>query len=815
MKFELPVFLLIGGSNNSDDWAGIALAVTRGLPQYFSPATAGWLEKTTAKIRLNKNVQVNEPVSCADKDKQMKRYFFSLLQVIGVGLALCAAHAQDNVRQTENGLRIRFGQAQVDLVAADREALCLSVRSNGAPKISSSFLAAQAGSTAPVAWHVVKKAGLVGVQTAAGELLMNPQTGAWTLQNADGRVLIPLHDIGGLARWHFAEDSQIALALGWGANKPIRVYGCGNGAAGLLQTRAKTGVSNGRAVIPYYWSASGYAVLAVTADDNKPAFWRAATHQDAVIWTFPGAAAELYLMPAASLKAAAGCYADLTGHAPVPPRWAFGYLQSRWGWENRAYIEDTLKHFQDLKLPVDAFIYDFEWFTARPDYDVPPKGVAGYSDFGWNTNLFPEPAKQIRDYKNQGVHFVGIRKPRLGNTDLLAMLRARHWNLEEKGGGQFQSRNMDFSNPALRDWYVDQSSNLLSAGVDGWWNDEGEASYTTYFYWNQAEAAAWSAYRPNHRLWTLNRAFSPGTQRFGAAAWTGDINASWNDFAETPASLLNWGLAGMPYGACDIGGFNHAPTPELLTRWMEAGVFFPVMRAHSTVMSTPHFPWLFGTNALNAIRDALDLRYRLIPFYYSLAHETYATGLPLMRPLVMEFPDDPKVANMSDEWMMGDSLLAAPMLEQGGERSVYLPAGNWFVFGTNDLLAGSRTLQINVAFDKIPVYVRAGSILPLGPVIQHTSQLPGGPLELQIYPGKNATFTLYEDDGETLDYQHGQVRRTTFDWNEAAGRLTWKREGDYSGKSVFKKMRAVLFDPKGTIQVRHSLSAEGSLTLRK
>lgn len=267
----------------------------------------------------------------------------------------------------------------------------------------------------------------------------------------------------------------------------------------------------------------------------------------------------------------------------------------------------------------------------------------------------------------------------------------------------------------------------------------------------------------------------------------------------------------MPYGACDIGGFLGNPSPELLSRWMEAGVFFPVMRSHSVINATPRFPWLYGPDALNAIRKAIDLRYCLIPFYYSLAHETFQTGFPLMRPLCMEFPDDPKVANLSDEWMMGDSLLAAPLLQPGGKRSVYLPAGHWYAFGSNLPLQGKRTLKVNAGLDEIPLYVRAGSILPLGPVIQHTSQLPGGPLELQIYPGKDATFTLFEDDGETTDYLNGQVRRTTFAWQDKTGRLSWKSEGPYAGKDIFQNLHVVLFDPRGKTEAESVLNSEGEL----
>ncbi|MDE3066678.1 MAG: glycoside hydrolase family 31 protein [Verrucomicrobiota bacterium] len=728
-----------------------------------------------------------------------------------------ACRAQENVEKMRHGLLIKFSRLQVELAPAGIGALRLSVATNGRPKAAASSFLADPEALNSAAWRKIEQNGMVGVQTEAGRLLMDPRNGEWTLQDAGGRTLIPKHVIGDGSAGASLKKSNLVVLLGWDPNRPVKVCGCGNGVNALQQSRTTTGVANGRAVLPYYWSPAGYAVLAVTADDNRPAWWVAAGNGSYLTWNFPGKTADLYLMPAASLKDAAGAYARLTGRAPVPPRWAFGYLQSRWGWKNRSYIENTLKRFRALNLAVDAFIYDFEWYTTEPDYELPAKGAAGFSDFGWNTNLFPDPARQIASYKKQGVHFVGIRKPRLGNRDNLAVIRARGWNLpaDQAGKAKFQARDVNFANPAFRKWYEKQSAPLIRDGVDGWWNDEGEATYTTYFYWNRAETEAFRRYRPGRRLWTLNRAFSPGTQRFGAAAWTGDIRSSWRALAATPTSLLNWSLAGMPYGACDIGGFLGNPSPELLSRWMEAGVFFPVMRSHSEIKATPRFPWLYGANALSAIRKALELRYRLIPLYYSLAHETFETGVPLMRPLVMEFPDDPRVANLSDEWLMGPSLLAAPVLQSGGRRSVYLPAGGWYVFGANTLLTGSQTVKLTVKLDEIPVYVRAGTLLPLGPVIQHTDQLPGGPLELQIYPGRDATFALFEDDGETTGYLKGRIRRTTFRWQDTAGKLRWKRQGTYSGKDVFRKLRVVLFGPQGTSRTEVPLGVVGNLQLGK
>lgn len=726
---------------------------------------------------------------------------------------LCIAangQAQGNVQRIGNGLLIQFKAAQVELVATTPEALRLSVIYNHHEPINSSFLV-PTGDKKAVSWQEVKKDDWVGIKSAAGSLMINPENGEWLLQDTDGRVIIPRHKIGDVNQSLSTTNPQVQVMLGWNKNIPVEVYGCGNGVGSLEHTEAKAGVGNGMATIPYYWSKAGYAALAVTVDDNHPARWRGATNGEFVTWTFPGQRADLYLMSAATLKDAATAYARLTGAAPVPPLWTFGYLQSRWGWTNQTEVEAALQHFHDLKIPVDAFIFDFEWYAKKPDYELADAGEAGFADFGWNTNLFPDLAGEIKMFQSQNVHFVGIRKPRLGNDESLKMVRAKSWDLRSHSSHNVPARDLNFIDPNLREWYIEQSANLLKDGIAGWWNDEGEATYTTYFYWNLAERIAMNRYRPNARLWTLNRAFSPGLQHFGAAAWTGDIVSSWQTLANTPVNLLNWSLSGMPYGACDIGGFFGSPSPELMSRWMEAGVFFPIMRTHSEIHYQPHFPWLYGTNALDAMRKAIDLRYRLIPYYYSLAHETFGTGVPLMRPLVMEFPDDPQVANLSDEWLMGDSLLAAPILQEGGKRSVYLPSGNWYVFNTNQKVQGNCSIQVTAALDEIPAYVRAGSILPLGPVVQHTSELPGGPLELQVYPGKNATFTLVEDDGESQDYLHGKVRRTIFHWDDAKKQLSWKRSGDYSGKNVFQKMQVTVLSPGIPAKAKCALGPSGTV----
>lgn len=315
-------------------------------------------------------------------------------------------------------------------------ALRLSVSYGGKPQAHRSIFLADSTDQPPVSAKVVHEGKLVGVATADGELLIDPANGDWTLHDGKGGIIIPLSKIGEVPKTDM-QSPRVVIDVEWQKGKSPAFYGSGNGAVSLLETQGLSRVGNGVAVVPRYWSDSGYAVLAVGADDNAPASWRISDEQDHLTWRFPGSSADLYLMPAATLYDAAAAYAQLSGPPAVPPRWTFGYLQCRWGWKDRAYIEDTLKQFSDRKLPVDAFIFDFEWYTDEPDYKLTPVGATNFVDFGWNPLLFPEPAAQLTNYQAQGVRVVGIRKPRLGNSETLKMIRAKGWEngTTLRGGG--------------------------------------------------------------------------------------------------------------------------------------------------------------------------------------------------------------------------------------------------------------------------------------------------------------------------------------------------------------------------------------------
>lgn len=308
--------------------------------------------------------------------------------------------------------------------------------------------------------------------------------------------------------------------------------------------------------------------------------------------------------------------------------------------------------------------------------------------------------------------------------------------------------------------------------------------------------------------------------RLGATVWTGDIQPSWEDLIKTPGMMLNQGLSGSPYVGCDIGGFTGNTNAELLTRWYQVGVFMPTMRVHSTLDATPHFPWLWGTEYEEPMRLALQLRYQLLPYHYSLAHKMFSQGQLWVRSLAAEFPDDFAALSITKQWLDGE-LLVAPVLQQQSKKDIYLPQGLWYHFNSSTATTvGPMHITGTASLEEIPAFVRPGSIVPLAPVIQHSGALPGGPLEIQVYSGANTSFELVEDDGETIAYESGAVKRTRFDWEEATQTLSWMvLSGIAPSKeptTAFEQVFVKLFSAQGMKQSEVvTLATSGSIVMRE
>lgn len=723
------------------------------------------------------------------KKTELRLLLFTCFLIFVHSHVLCARFSR-----TKYGILFNSQGRQVELAVANAKAFRLGVSRHGEPNaIKTIFIDSE--SQSPATFKIVSQNSVLGIETTFGKLLFDVDNGHWTLLDAKTKVLVREGSVN-------ADGDKILINMG---TDPKGIcYGSGNmNNAGLIKTHSNSSLGNGFVGIPYFWSTTGFSAFGVTTSDNNPAQWDInENHQ--TTWSFRGTSADLYLWPAKDLYTALNGYILLTGRPKLPPRWAFGYMQSRWGWENRPYIENTLNQFRTRNIPVDAFIYDFEWYTTFPDYGVKPQGEVNFSDFGFNDKLFPEPASQITRYKKEGVKFIGIRKPRLGSKENLDYARAKGWLKHKDKGADLSSRDLDFANDSARVWYIKQMKPLLDAGVDAWWNDEGESYYSLYYWWNKAQYDLLAQARPNQRHFSINRAFSPGNQRLGYCTWNGDTYSTWDDLGRTVSDVLNWSLSGMYYSSCDIGGFHGTPSTENLVRWHQAGVFFPIMRSHSDLMVQPHFPWLWGDEAENAIRKANKLRYRLLPYIYSMGHEAYKTGAPIVRPLLMEFPNDTVVANLSDEMLLGKGLLAAPVLIPGGKREVYLPEGTWYDFFTNETIKGAQRYQVTKKMDEIPVYIAAGTILPLGPEVPYSDYDTIAPLEIRVYPGRDGSFTMTEDDGATYDYVNSNVRTTSYKWNDATRTLSWKVSGKYKGKKVFNEIRVVVGNKEKTVKLGSS-----------
>ena len=383
-----------------------------------------------------------------------------------------------------DGIKLQVGSEKIELHVASPHAFRLHIEqpsTQPGPTGPSSDIFLSAAKQPATEFTQVTEGSAVGLKTAFGEILVDPDAKTWSLRDAGGKVLADGGQLGGVTPAAVQTDSatpvnalpdgakgadqpappapigdvlNVTVGPAAGQAHPI-FYGSGTAPkrGSLTQDESDSRQQNGRASLPQYWSTAGYGLLALGSQGNYPAKWKSESN-GGVSLSVPGNSVDIYLMPAPKLYDWLRADGELTGFAPVPPMWSLGYFQSRWGWESQKYIEDTLAHFRQDKLPVDTFIIDFEWYTTTPDYKVPPEGQAGFNDFGWNPALFPDPANQIASYLKEGVHIVGIRKPRLGDDQNLVLARSKGWIPPSNNPKDLPStRNLDYSLPAVRSYW--------------------------------------------------------------------------------------------------------------------------------------------------------------------------------------------------------------------------------------------------------------------------------------------------------------------------------------------------------------------------
>ncbi len=646
-------------------------------------------------------------------------------------------------------------------------------------------------------------------ETQPVRLAFADASGAWLLREpADSGMAIE-RDADGAARVRarFAfEGEQHFYGLGQGGGRLDRL-----GQARQLWN-SHLGHGPGSDIgIPLLVSSRGYALFFDNPSDATLAVGRS-DNGVRIDYTAEAAALTWYFLIGPDLRGLMGEVAELLGRALLPPRWALGFLQSTRHFNDTDELRRLPRTIRDKRIPCDALIYLSSYGEAKGWN----RGV-GHLEF--QPDLWSQPAALLEDVRAQHFEVITHEYPVLHEeSPLFAEAEARGYLLAtgyERGAGGVANyrqgqRHLDFSNPDVCTWWWAAHRELVGLGVGGWWLDGGEGPpaaaklaggdgtrlHNIYDRLrHQAFAEGEAAARPEQRPFLLTRSGAAGMQRFGASTWSGDIN---NDFPTLDAQIplgLNTGLSGVPYWGTDVGGFFH-PVPEtgeLYARWFQLGAFSPIFRSHGWVWRE-HVPWAHGPEVEAICRRYAELRYQLLPYTYTLAWQAHTQGLPLMRPLVLNYPDDPRTWTLDHEYLWGDDLLVAPVTREGATAwPVYLPRGSWFDFWTGERHAGPRGVTIPAPLDRLPLLVRGGAILPLGPVVQHTGERPLDELMLQIYPEGTSRFELYEDDGRSNAYRRGQYALTPIVCETAPGRVTVRIEAATGDRSVVPAARRYRF----------------------
>ncbi len=560
--------------------------------------------------------------------------------------------------------------------------------------------------------------------------------------------------------------------------------------------------------VPFMVSSKGYGIV---WDNPSATRFIAGVHGKTAFQSNVGERVSFFVITGNSSDELYSGYARLTGKTPIPPKAAFGLIQSKARYDSQQEVLRVANTYRQKQYPLDVMVVDWFYWTRMGQMDINPAE-------------FPDPDgmnKQLHDMGMQSIISIWPRYETSGRY--FNELDAKGYLLKDKDGKTvdglpFRSDRtgglIDATNPKARQWFWEKSrDNILAHGFDYPWLDETEPDlvpdgfmyaigsgdrFHNLFPLLHVEGFAdnMRAWKPNKRVLILSRAAYLGSQRTGALFWSSDINPTWEALARQIPAGLNMTASGIALWGNDIGGWQYLPQttnatkaplldpsdardvvgqnhdyPELHTRWFQYGTFLPTLRLHGDRKQADI--WSFGKAAETIMARYDRLRYQLIPYIYSQAKFTHDTGAPFMRPLWMDFPQDPNVADIGTEYMFGPAFLVAPVTEQGQtEKDVYLPAGSdWYNFWTKEKLAGGRWVKVAAPIDQIPVFVKAGSIVPIGADIQSTATRQAI-AEIQVYPGKDGEFSLYDDDGVSYDYEKGKSTTTRLRWSEGSGKLT-------------------------------------------
>jgi alpha-D-xyloside xylohydrolase len=654
-------------------------------------------------------------------------------------------------------------------------------------------------------WSMEEAADDVTITTARLKIVVAKIDGAITYRELDGQQLVEDAN-----RWLMpvkinGEETYHAEAF-------VNVYGSHEGFYGLGQHQAGVWNYRGESVdisqdnsnisVPLLVSSKGYGIF--WNNESRSRFNNRFANY-LYISSEVADAVDYYFFYGPELDKVIAGYRELTGQAPLFGKWAYGFWQCKNRYKSQEEILAIAKKYRDLHIPADNIVQDWFWWNRKGEFvfnkNYPdPRGMVDqlHADhFHLMISIWPffEPGSANYDYMDKQGWFVDkfkFAKPPY-HADGMAVY--------------------DATNPEARRFYWEQVNKaLFSIGLDAWWMDttepETEGQEENILLGHKLAAGSGDRYVNDYplldtggvyagqrsvsdqkRVFILSRSAFAGLQRNAVTAWSGDINSDWLSFRRQIPAGLNFELSGIPYWTTDIGGFvfgspSDPAFRELFIRWFEWGTFNPIFRVHGTRGNPDgNELWSYGPEAQKILIAYDRLRYRLLPYTYSLAWMTTSQGYTPMRPLVMDFRDDARAQNIGDQFMYGPAFLVNPVTDPGATtRSIYLPEGKWCDFWTGATADGGKILTAAAPLDRIPLYVRAGSIVTIGPDVEWSTEKPADPLELRIYRGADGIFTLYEDQNDNYDYEKGAHATISFQWDEVKQTLTiGDRKGEFPG----------------------------------
>jgi alpha-D-xyloside xylohydrolase len=652
--------------------------------------------------------------------------------------------------------------------------------------------------------RIDKQTGAVSFLDPAGHLLLR--------EAAQGRKIEPATQ-SGVTGTSCVQSFETAADEGiYGLGQHQRgAWNYSSGSVRLAQANTEVGV-------PVITSSKGYVLLwdnpAVTTISASDAGEPGAS-QKVLRWSSEaGKAIDYYFCYGdGTIDAAMKAYRHLTGAAPLMPKWELGFWQCKERYASQEELLGVARKLRELKVPVDGIIQDWQYW---------PPGTNTWGSHLFDPARYPDPAGMFKELHGMNYHtLISVwAKFDLGSDNSKELNAA---------GGMFPQVTRYVSPPGQGQWYNPFSTQgreiywrqmrdqLFAKGVDGWWldapepeiNGMGFRTYTTgmgpgYEVYNayplMHSAAIYQGQRAatdEKRVVILTRSAYAGQQRNSAITWSGDIQGTWQVLKNQIPAGLNFSLSGIPYWNTDTGGFfgnrsagNGDPSnpqyQELFSRWFQFSAFCPMFRVHGSYGLRPGKElYRFDEKTQGILRTYLDLRYRLLPYLYSVAWQVTANGGAFMRPLVMDFPKDPQVLGIGDQYLFGPAIMVTPVTTAGAlTRPVYLPAGPapWYNFWTAETSPAGQRVEAAAPVQTLPLFIRPGSIIPLGPFLQYSSEKPADPIELRIYPGANGSFTLYEDEGDNYNYEKGKHATIPISWNDARRTLEiGKRTGQFPG----------------------------------